>query len=234
MDTTEGTTRVRSAGPWSWRVRFSAGAGVFVAAVALSLGLALVRQPVITSAPTHRSTFWEAIRVDGAAAKWYDSLEEMTGDASVVVVGHMTSIDLGRTFNPEPEFGDRGGVHYLNLEFAVDEVLHGALEDPKASSLTVEYFVANLNVVPDALMPDDAMILFLINKSKHPSNLGMTADRLAKEVPFYEILGAQEQGRLTIGGGKVAASDAVAPDDFPSALSGRPVEEVKALVRAVP
>ena len=78
------------------------------------------------------------------------------------------------------------------------------------------------------------MLLFLINKAKHPSNLDMTADQLAKEAPFYEIVGAQEQGRLTIAGGKVEASDAVASDDFPSALSGRPVEDVKALVRAVP
>ena len=55
MGTTEVTGRIRPAGAWSWQVRSSAGAGVFVAAVALSLGLALFRQPpVTTSAPTNQ------------------------------------------------------------------------------------------------------------------------------------------------------------------------------------
>lgn len=60
----------------------------------------------------------------------------------------------------------------------------------------------------------------MINKAQHPTNAHLTAADRADEAKYYEILGGQEQGRMTLRGDTVEVSSAISSSEFPWELMG--------------
>lgn len=216
-----------------WWVRFVAGALVFtVVVVGMTTQIAGRIGNPGAGVAVQKPDFWTQIHVNGAYQS-YSSLDAMAGDASVIVLGQFISVTKGRVFRPEPEYGDRGVAFYLDATFVVSDVLRGSLADKSSTTIHIELFAGRKSELPDATLQQDKQILFLINKAQAPSNAKMSADDLATEARYYEILGGQEQGRLTVSNSKVQVSSAISPDEFPSELSGEPVATVVDLINAL-
>jgi hypothetical protein len=71
----------------------------------------------------------------------------------------------------------------------------------------------------------------LINKAAHPGNANLSAQQRTVEAAYYEILGGQVQGRLTIAGNTVEVADPISPGEVPSELGGRSPDTVIELIR---
>jgi hypothetical protein len=212
-----------------WLVRFLIGAIVF-AAVVVGTMAQIANRTLPFQVQTPEAGFWTQIHVNGAYEP-YGSLGAMADAASAVVVGHFDAVSKGRVFDPEPEYGDRGAAFYLNATFVVDDVLRGSLADPSTNTITVELFVGSSSEVPKTAVPTDRQILFLINKAAHPTNANLSAQQRTVEARYYEILGGQVQGRLTIAGNTVEVSDAISPGEFPSDLAGQSPDTVIESIR---
>lgn len=132
------------------------------------------------------------------------------------------------------DFEAQDGGARVSLEDDDAVGIGGSLADPQAKAITVELFVASLTTVPEAPLPDAEQILFLSNKAQSPVNANLSAAQLAKEAKFYEILGGQEQGRLSIVYGKIATSSEISAPDFPSQLAGLSADKVEGMIRAIP
>jgi hypothetical protein len=225
------TTKImRFQRPRRWWIEFTVGAMLFVA-ITISAGVISERRPQAEARPG--SDFWDLLTVDGAQYKWFSSLDEMTGFASVVVQGHITSVSQGRAIIPDAAHADRSAAYYLNATVSIDRVLHGAVADPSSSVLTIELFTPDRSRIPAIIAetPSDEEIFFLINKAVHPATAGLDPLARAAEAKYYEILG--EQGRLAIVSGLVKVAGSVDSSQFPSELDGRSLESVASMIGSV-
>jgi len=215
-----------------WWIEFLAGAAVFALIVGVSLSAST--RETARSHPAAQLSFWELLHIDGAQYKWFGSLEEMTAESSVVVVGHIIAVSEGRVFIPEPKYADRASAHYLNARLQVDEVVHGALAHSGASEITIELFAPNVEAIPLVLksVPTDTSMFFLLNKAVHPATANLPPLERAAEAKYYEIMG--EQARLEKQGDIVGIPAIISDGEFPSNLAGRKFDDVLAVIQALP
>jgi hypothetical protein len=150
--------------------------------------------------------FWAALLLAGREAEHYSDLVEMSRSADVLVVGHLESVVLGRSFR-DPETGD--SADYATASLLVERLLAsrpGATAEARISegdSLSLELFLPErdlINTLQERLSGERA-IFFLRDKEREAIALGLPAELQRAERGFYRIVSTQ--GLLREQGGKV-------------------------------
>ena len=177
-------------------------------------------------------SFWSGVASFGLTNYRYESLEEMTADADLVVRGRLVGVRMEsiQSFEKNP-------LHEsLTVPFgvfAIDEVLKGAPE----SKTPGEILVARLGVpeTEASSLPQEQLILFLKNYAQMRNDLGVAASSDADDKYHYAqpngyqcVLREFDGVVALVPGPEGWEESALGP--FPSELDGVPIDEVASAI----
>ena len=169
---------------------------------------------------------WDLLRIGGNEVEQYKSLGTMTKSSDVAMVGTVEAVESGRTFGD----AENGFAYYATMKVRVDEVLHGTpiLHDGVAK---VEVFLGDDNDYSElsATLPGERALFFLRDKGLEAAALGLPESAQAEQSGLYRWVSSQ--GLLVSSNGRIATP--LYPDEhgFPTALRGRPFDDVRAEAR---
>ena len=168
---------------------------------------ALVLTAVRPSATPSPESYWSVFTPRAAVAtERFDSLDQMVHSADLVVLAQIRSLSPGREFGDEVDI-----VHYAAAELDVKRVLHGSLPNgPVILELQLPHGEGATDVPRYARQaPESAAVFILRNKGREATAMGLAADRVAREAPYYRLvtpgaLVANSRGKAATAGADAA------------------------------
>lgn len=186
-----------------------------------------VQETDLPASPYAAVDFWAGVTPGGFNDEHYDSLDQMTKAADLVMVGTVTRIgqDPSRHTALSPSDGA-----FAQLEFKVEEILGGAPQVSPSGAIIVELFMTDPGQYDrfSAGLPTERVLLFLRNKAVEAKRNGWPEEGPDTGHLYYRVV--SDQGIVRDVGGR-----AVAPDDeggFLSNINLKTFEEVVAAVRS--
>lgn len=169
---------------------------------------------------------WELLRADAASeVEHYETLDEMTGSADVVVHARVTRVGLGRTFGSEID-----KVYYAKLLLDIVKVLAGS-PDANESSLILELLLPGPEVLEelDRYLIGDEGIFFLRNKGREAAAQGWNAEAQEQERRYYRFVSSQG---LFLSADGITAIPLYPDEGFPAELAGMDFTDATQAVEA--
>jgi hypothetical protein len=160
----------------------------------------------------------------------YDSLEDITREVDLVVVGRITDVFVKPVLT-----GNGESIDNIFGHLAYDDVLKGVPNTTKQGEILVQLWRSGPFETVKANIPDELDLFFLINDAAHLARIGEESrDPEAAAVTYWRP-NDQAVIRNIDGYVNVVAKDDIeqewGPDRFPLHLDGRPFEEVVDQVR---
>lgn len=176
--------------------------------------------------------FWAASTFFGPTNFMYSSLEEMTADAHLVVVGRVVGIDMAGPLPVE----DPGVEQARPMRFAVvaiDEVLKGSPNMKNAGKVLVARLLSTDQTEAD--LPRERFVIFLKNYQQLRVEFGKglfndDSDRFYYGRPNgYQTVLRNINGTVKLVEG--SEGEAAPQDEFPGPLAGESFEDVLDAIR---
>jgi len=180
----------------------------------------------VSASPYTPVDFWAGVAPGGFNDEHYDSLDQMTKAADLVMVGTVTQIrqDPSRHTGLSPSDGA-----FAQLDFNVEEVLSGAPQVSSSGAIIVELFMTDPGQYDrfSAGLPTERVLIFLRNKAVEAKQNGWPDEGPDTGHLYYRVV--SDQGIVRDVDGL-----AVAPDDeggFLSDINLKTFDEVVAAIR---
>ena len=156
--------------------------------IGLGSGIAVFAAMPAATAPRDSAVNGEGLRLHAIESEQFTSVLAMSVASDVVVVGQVSDVSLGRIVDPA---GTGDGVPYANLTVNVEQVLRGALPDPRA--VTIEVLVADATRVEvlEHQLANTHAIFFSIDKAQELARLGFPPEVQATEKRLYGPISSQ-------------------------------------------
>ncbi len=193
----------------------SLGAAVVGALLVVTSTLILRNVSTPEMGPSRSDAFWSHFTLTGVEARHSDSLVEMADASELIIVGRMESIELSRSWDAVPEWGDDGTANYVVSDIRVEEVVRKTPSLAAGDIVRLEIFVPSSDALRVALttsLPTERTLFFL---------------RAQQDVPgVYMLVSSQGYIRDL---GKAAAPFA-ADDRWQIELSSKNFDEIAAKI----
>jgi hypothetical protein len=177
----------------------------------------------VSSARRASDLFWSLAGIDGVQSEGYESAPEMYAAVDAVVVGRITSIQMGRVIG---DADNDNAAYYATVSLEIEEVLRSrsnALPESRVVSLELLSFYPSVVERMIAEFVPERGLYFLTSKGLNAERAGEPAAVAAAEMPFYRLSIAE--GVIREIGGQAFAR----PSPDRSVLSdhhGRPFDSV--------